>query len=106
MPNWCINNIEISGPAKEIARFKQTCIRPDNENDGKPCFDFNSIIPMPAILEGTIVPGEVDIEAFKQTGSPNWYDWANKNWGTKWNAAEFRAEPEGNPKHYSCVESS
>ncbi len=29
------------------------------------------------------------IEAFEQTGAPNWYVWANRNWGTKWNARDF-----------------
>jgi hypothetical protein len=51
MPNWCINVITVTGPEKDIARFKQTCVLP-SEN-GVPCFDFHSLIPMPEILTGT-----------------------------------------------------
>jgi hypothetical protein len=31
----------------------------------------------------------VAMEAYRQTGSLSWYDWANANWGTKWNCGEF-----------------
>jgi Api92-like protein with ferredoxin domain len=135
MPNWCGNKVVVTGPVEEIARFTQTCIRLDE--DGTSCFDFNSLIPMPAILKDTVAGGLVDdallvlgrddlvwipnsleermkywevsdiealkekiglealetarrsIEAFEQTGTPNWYVWANRNWGTKWNACDF-----------------
>jgi hypothetical protein len=50
MPSWCENNMKITGAAEEIARLKQTCIRPDEE-DGEPTFDFNAVVPMPAVLE-------------------------------------------------------
>jgi hypothetical protein len=48
MPNWCSNNIVVTGPVEEIAHFRQTCIR-QNEK-GESYFDFNSLIPMPKIL--------------------------------------------------------
>lgn len=35
--------------------------------------------------------GNQAYENIQQYGSPTWYEWCNKNWGTKWNA-------------YSCVE--
>ena len=35
--------------------------------------------------------GKQAYENIQQYGSPTWYEWCNKNWGTKWNA-------------YSCVE--
>ena len=35
--------------------------------------------------------GKHAYENIQQYGSPTWYEWCNKNWGTKWNA-------------YSCVE--
>ena len=52
MPNWCSNKVVVTGPVEEIARFTQTCIRP---KDGTLSFDFNSLIPMPAILKDTMV---------------------------------------------------
>lgn len=58
MPNWCENNMKITGAADEIARFKQTCIVADD--DGKPDFDFNTIVPMPEVLKGSEASGDVD----------------------------------------------
>ena len=37
--------------------------------------------------------GKQAYENIRQYGSPTWYEWCNKNWGTKWNA-------------YSCMELS
>lgn len=37
--------------------------------------------------------GKQAYENIQQYGSPTWYEWCNKNWGTKWNA-------------YSCTELS
>src|SRR5215469_14799704 len=58
MPNWCSNHIVVTGSPEEIARFTRTCIRQDEK--GRSWFDFNSLIPMPAILEGTEVSSLVD----------------------------------------------
>ena len=147
MPNWCSNHIVVTGSPEEIARFTRTCIRQDEK--GRSWFDFNSVIPMPAILEGTEASSLVDeallvlgrddlawmplsleerlkrrnvpdveslrekigletlgkarqsIEAFEQTGAPNWYVWANVNWGTKCNAWDFKVIRE-EPGVYEC----
>jgi hypothetical protein len=147
MPNWCSNNIVVTGSVEDIAHFTWTCVRLDEK--GKARFDFNSLIPMPPILEDTTVGGPTDdalavlgrddlawiprpleermkywnvpdiealkgkiglealqkarqsIEAFEQTGTPNWYVWANMNWGTKWNASEFEVIRE-EPGRYEC----
>lgn len=34
------------------------------------------------------------IKAFEETGFTSWYDWSLANWGTKWNAYEFRVVSE------------
>lgn len=33
--------------------------------------------------------GEKYVNYYKEFGATTWYDWANKNWGTKWNAYEI-----------------
>jgi hypothetical protein len=57
MPNWVHNSMKITGAANEIARFKQTCLRAADPDDGEfglfaqgsvpLVVDFNAIIPMP-----------------------------------------------------------
>lgn len=53
--------------------------------------DFNKLIPMPAVLQGTSEgwgpEGKyVNEDAIKETGYNSWYDWSCDKWGTKWNA--------------------
>jgi len=76
MPNWVHNDMTITGPAEEIARFKQTCIRPNYwDDDEKPFFDFNELIPMPMVLEGTessSVVGEALIALGRADLAPEW----------------------------------
>jgi len=63
----------VTGPADEIARFKQMCIR-----EGR--LDFNTIEPKPDFADDDHAPGSL---------FPKWYEWACKHWGTKWNASDF-----------------
>jgi hypothetical protein len=39
VPNWCDNDIEVTGPVEDIVCFKQTCFRLNDE--GEQCFDFD-----------------------------------------------------------------
>ena len=103
------------------------CKHDDEFKDG--CFriqeplDFNSIIPMPIILEKTSSPPHVfdtqeEVDKFNDeheeqwmvgnaitkvqlaelkeaTGYDNWYDWCCDEWGTKWNCGEIDFEDDG-----------
>ena len=40
--------------------------------------------------------GKKYIQAFKECGYTNWYDWRLENWGTKWNACECKISPDMN----------
>mgnify|MGYP002697782643 CR=1 FL=1 len=86
MPNWCQNEITISGDEKKVKEFIKFV------SSKKSKFDFNKIYPMPKELEGT-VSGSENLKSDEQKansklwkieyGADNWYDWRNLHWGTK-----------------------
>ena len=81
MPNWSNNTLTASDEVlKQIVN-----------QDGE--IDFNTVVPMPKELQGTVKPSKDDTQEEKDAsknliekyGSNNWYDWSCDNWGTKWN---------------------
>ena len=66
MPNWCNNSIKIVGDVETLSQLKPVV----EAGEGL----LQAIKPMPKELEGTTSPSD----------TPNWYDWCNANWGTKW----------------------
>ena len=109
MPNHFETRVILTGSKEAIVSFKaQHFIQQGAEL----CFDMNTVIPMPKILEGTesssVMPTTVDgllakiaegtqdgvaylkhLWALKETGCANWYTWCSSNWGTKWNAYDL-----------------
>lgn len=73
MPNWCSNEVDITGDESTIIEIAE--VMKTNSNG---YFMMNDFIPMPEDLRDTTAPQD----------SPNWYDWANSNWGTKWDLDE------------------
>lgn len=78
MPNSCIGYLSIKCPDNVFEQIKNYV---QSENS---IFDFNKIIPMPDY----IYREPVGDEERKRYGENNWYDWSQKNWGTKWDAME------------------
>tara|TARA_R110000823_G_C15539677_1_gene457949 strand:+ start:81 stop:485 length:405 start_codon:yes stop_codon:yes gene_type:complete len=76
MPNWCENEIRVSGDTKKVKAFMKFVKSKDQD------FDFEKVIPLPK--------GEWD------------YQWCLDNWDTKWNACDV--EREYNPKYGDEVE--
>ncbi len=68
MPNWCFNELTITGNKESLQEFK---IKVKGINTD---ICLNNFVPMPEELVDTISPRE----------KPNWYDWRLHNWGTKW----------------------
>jgi hypothetical protein len=120
MPNWCENTVTVVAETKENAEVFVNFVR-----NGENCFSFDRIIPMPEELRGTKAPATIvtqeeydnfkpskDEELFgigkpitqemsdkfrREYGFDNWYDWAIRNWGVKWdsNCEEVNTDDSG-----------
>lgn len=90
MPNWCNNNLSVTGPKAGISAFRKWL--------GKDGFKLNKIAPLPKELDGSYSPHpnpeSKEAKALvKKYGANNWYDWQVANWGTKWDVdAEVNEE--------------
>ena len=89
MPNWCNNNITITGPISKIEPLYQQAISEDDDQGL-----LNAMVPRPAELNDTTAPSsdseERQAELREKYGTDNWYDWSVNNWSTKWDVS-----PEG-----------
>ena len=85
MPNWCDNQITITGPNSVIDKIEK--IVSDEKNpDGL----LNFFHPMPKELDGTTSPSSsADKPQPMVEGFDCWYDWRVEKWGTKWDCNEF-----------------
>ena len=85
MPNWCNNNISITGPNSVIDKIEKI-VKEEKEDNGL----LNFFHPMPKQLEGTTSPSSsADKPQPMVEGFDNWYDWRVENWSTKWEVCEF-----------------
>ena len=91
MPNWCWNNLSVSGDEIQLREFVEKSTINIEENDE---FSFNGTYPMPKTLRITAGTHLSFIEKIKRYiniklyGHDNWYNWSIANWGTKWDACE------------------
>ena len=84
MPNWCTIEIDITGSEEDIKALHTFL------GDR---MDFNRIIPMPKELRGNhCLTQEVLDRLMSEDGANNWYDWAVKHWGTKWNTDQKESQ--------------
>lgn len=85
MPNWFYFSVNVSGAKKDVEQFVENVKGSEKfETEGLE-FDFNHFIPQPENIFRENISGDKkkDLDA---VGVPNWCDWNNQNWGTKWNA--------------------
>jgi hypothetical protein len=78
MPNWCDNNLTITGDAEAIKRFVA-----DITNEDESIEILKNLVPFPTELEGGDIldhNGNAIGQAFTDGG----YSWCLQNWGTKW----------------------
>ena len=84
MPNWCKNELAITGPEKDLKRFKddhkvQVVIDAEASDDKaqkRPWFGV-------AVPEPDVYP---DIDDWLGSMLPGWYAWRLSNWGCRWDA--------------------
>ena len=104
MPNWTSNEVRFKSrinSQKQLDKLKKRLegtenlelYRSSEEDKGDVNeFDFNRIIKMPTALVNTkALEDKTDNKAkrmLKKYGAKDWYDWRNKNWGTKWNSVD------------------
>lgn len=84
MPNWFYFSVTVTGDKKEVEQFVENVKGSKKFETEDYEFDFNHFIPQPDnIFRGSL--GEKERKMCEEQGIPNWYDWNNQNWGTKWN---------------------
>ena len=69
MPNWCNNNVEISGPNKIIDQIEKIVDEKKNKKD-QGLFDW--MVPMPKELRETMADGTERKELLKKYGHSDW----------------------------------
>ena len=83
MPNWCSNDVYVSGNEEVIQKFKEECF---TDHKGEAVLDFNKVLPEPDYKkpkkDGTHNNG---VQKELHNVMPDWWNWRNDNWGTKWN---------------------
>ena len=84
MPNWCDNQVTITGSKSVIDKIEKIA----NEEKGAGGL-LNFFQPMPKELRDTTADGSEDEKLLEKYGYSDWYGWACDNWGTKWDISEF-----------------
>lgn len=105
MPNWVFNTVRIEGSPEDLLKFKEHADKGHEAPEGyrqDGVFSFwNFVQPKPEILEeywGEPKQAHGLAEALKMEGN-HWYEWNNRNWGTKWDACNPALNHE-DPSHY------
>ena len=85
MPNWCDNQVTITGPKSVIDKIEKI-VKEEKGAGGL----LNFFKPMPKELEDTTSPSSSAKKPQPMIeGFDNWYDWRCENWSTKWDVNEF-----------------
>ena len=95
MPNHCTNVLHIDGELKYRQEFvdkNKGFGWGDKEKKGDYYeLSFHAQVPMP----------QKHIRNASNIANNDWYVWANKNWGTKWDCYEIRSEHTDRYTHYT-----
>jgi asparagine synthetase A len=101
MPNWCSNEVQFDGSEEDIAKFKEECF---SDHKGEAVLDFSKVLPEPDYdkpkKDGTHNDG---VQTELHSVMPDWWNWRNDNWGTKWNLVPTH---DGDLTAYTTIEDS
>ena len=84
MPNWCDNQITITGDKSVIDKIEKI-VKEEKDDQGL----LNFMYPCPKELESTTADGSKNEALIKKYGHSDWYSWKTDNWCTKWEVNEF-----------------
>lgn len=91
MPNMCDNIITVHGQTEAIKQLWEDA----NREDGGL---LSAMVPQPENMFRDDL-GQSELEECRDKGIPNWLDWNNDNWGTKWDVTvenlEFKDNGDG-----------
>ena len=85
MPNWCDNQITITGDKSVIDKIEKIVKEEDKSDIGLLQFMY----PCPKELESTTADGSKNKALMLKYGHSDWYSWKTDNWCTKWEVCEF-----------------
>ena len=92
MPNWCNNLLTMKSKNRKLLEEVQSSVSEGIRADREKGL-LNHFKPMPDDLRSTVKGCDNSTPKWqkensrllqKKYGVDNWYDWAVKNWGTKW----------------------
>ena len=96
MPNWVNNTVTVNGDPEEIKKFREKAAQPyklyhsNEEQTNDDCFAFWNFKrpPQEALDSGEYFATHGFSKEHGHTGQThnNWYNWNNREWGTKWDA--------------------
>ena len=90
MPNWCMNNVDITA---KTAEQMELLIQIANREKNQGVFDI--IRPLPEALRDTVKGTGEELQEVFVDGFNNWYDWQVAHWGTKWDVDPISEEFDG-----------
>ena len=85
MPNWCDNQITITGDKSVIDKIEKIVREEEKSDIGFLQFMY----PCPKELESTTADGSKNKALMLKYGHSDWYSWKTDSWGTKWDVNEF-----------------
>ena len=84
MPNWCENTLDITGPEDSVNRFIMFAKGEETDNGTIIPLSFDSLYPEPNYDEVEVFPTITVSPVGNSSNMPDWWNWRNSNWGTKW----------------------